>query len=88
MNLNSYAPREIDGQMHVWYQGVGWQPAKPASEIQAGDRLIYNYGYTAKVLNVIKETAKTIIFEVESKSSGTIHQQRIRKSTYWGIKEV
>jgi len=83
MNLNSYAPRKINGQMHVWYQECGWQPAKLATKIEVGDKLIYNYGYTATVLSIVKSTDKTIVFEVQTKSG--IYQQRIRKSTYWGV---
>lgn len=45
-----------DGTGRVWLQGFGWCNAIPASEIEVGDILVWNYGYTSQVVEVVKET--------------------------------
>lgn len=60
--------------------GVGWKDATPAREIKVGDTLVWNYGYTSKVLDIVSETAKQIVIRTESED-GKHYLRRLGKST-------
>jgi hypothetical protein len=76
----------IGGEMAVWRQVVGWCHAKQARDIRPGDVLIYNYGSTAKVESIEKETAKTVTIAVRA---GTVlYRQRKNKDTWIAVTEA
>ena len=52
----------------------------PASEIKAGDLLMWNYGYTSQVNSIIKETAKTLTISVTETKSQKIFERKLHKS--------
>ena len=83
---NEYANREINGQVHVWLQEWGWQPAILGSELRVGTIIMYNYGGRGEIVSVDKVTAKTVVISVKSLArgdSGKVYSGiRIRKSTY------
>jgi hypothetical protein len=45
---------------HVWLQGVGWAPGKPAGQLRVGDRLLWNQGFTSTVEKVEKISAQFV----------------------------
>ena len=66
----------VDGA--TWLQGVGWTYGKPAKDLKVGDIMVWNYGYTSEVAEIIKETPRTIIIDEQySDYDGSIkHGQR------------
>lgn len=52
----------------------------PASEIRAGDVLMWNYGYTSQVNSIIKETAKTLTISVTETKSQKIFERKLHKN--------
>ena len=62
---------------------IGWgkQQAKPASDFNVGDVMMWNYGCTSKVVGIANETAKTITFVTESNGEvfGNKGEQYARK---------
>jgi hypothetical protein len=78
--MGNYSDRIINGRMHKWLQYIGWVPCVPVIEIKVGDSLMFNSGYTNQVTNIVKETKKTITFELDHK-----YQKRMSKTTHWPI---
>lgn len=65
--------------------GHGKQSAKYASDIKVGDVLMWNYGATAKVVEIVKETPKYIIIKEEYTKStigseGETYNRRLLKT--------
>lgn len=54
----------------IHLQGVGNLPAQRAIECKVGDVLIWNYGETETIEEIIKTTAKQIIFKVSTVRGG------------------
>ena len=52
----------------------------PASEIKAGDFLVWNYGYTSQVNSIIRETAKTLTISVTETKSQKIFERKLHKN--------
>ena len=50
----------------IQLQSIGLQNAKPAGEFRAGDTTLWNFGYTATVLGIHKQTEKTVWLRLES----------------------
>lgn len=44
----------------TWIQGFGACYGKPAVELQPGDIMGWNYGYTSEVINIVSETPTTV----------------------------
>ncbi len=59
--------------------GVGCKVAKPAGEIKVGDVLIWNYGITSTVLEVVKETRTQIVVMTKNNESGARMLRRMAK---------
>lgn len=66
-------------------QGVGMVDAILAQDIQVGDVLCWNYGYTSTVQQIVKETPKQIVIQ-ERCSDGNLYDRRLAKSRLVGIK--
>ena len=66
--------------------GVGFRPAIPVKELQAGERFIRNYGFSYKVLRVIpNKSGKSTTFVVEGETKfekGRILQRNFLNTTY------
>lgn len=60
--------------------GYGRQKAVPASELQPGDTLIWNYGYRSKVLSITK-SEKSSIWTFHLQSNNGIQSDRRMKKT-------
>ena len=63
----------------VQLQGIGKVDGKFGSEIEIGDELMWNFGYTSIVKAIAKETKSFITFIITSTHSGEDHERRIKK---------
>ena len=62
----------IKPQATVQLQSVGRVAAKPAGELLIGDVMIWNFGYTSKVVDIV----------MRGKTQVVVHTQRDNDSTY------
>lgn len=69
----------------ILLQGIGEKPAKCASTIKAGDTILWNFGYTSKVLNVELKGKSAYITTLSE--SGNTYQRRFAQTRLLGIKE-
>lgn len=63
----------------VYLQGIGCKPAIRAAELEGGDVMMWNFGYTETILGIAKETAKTIVFNIKCNDSGFVGTRRLMK---------
>jgi hypothetical protein len=70
----------------IHLQSIGRIKGIEAGKLKSGDVTVWNFGYTSTVIEVVKETAKTIIFKMRSDDSGNIHERRFKKDRVVGIK--
>lgn len=62
----------------VQLQGIGRKPAKSVKELQRGDKIIWNYGYTSTVLDLIpSKTGKTIVAVLNENESGHVVNRKM-----------
>ena len=61
----------------VQLQSVGHCLGTPAAELKAGDKLMWNFGYTSEIVEIVKES-KSFIF-VKELSGGNIYERRLKK---------
>nr|DAU09519.1 MAG TPA: hypothetical protein [Caudoviricetes sp.] len=61
----------------IHLQGIGQHPAKPAGELKVGDTLCWNFGYTSRLTEIVKQTKHTITFRTVSPNGyiGTHHKR-------------
>jgi len=59
---------------------IGVVLGTPASDIKAGDLLMWNYGHTSKVNSIIRETAKTLIISVTETKSQKNFERKLHKN--------
>ena len=64
----------------IWLQHVGYKPAVKAETLKVGDVLMWNWGYTSTITNIIKVSAKSKKKKKKSDDSGNIHQKKISKN--------
>jgi hypothetical protein len=64
----------------VHLQGIGRQYAMPADDLRPGDVTLWNYGYHAKVEEIVRETATQVIVRITSAESGQVHDRRLKKT--------
>ena len=64
-------------------QAIGYAKAKRAGELQVGDVTVWNYGATEKLIEKVKETAKTVTFKVLI--NGRTFERRMNKDRLVGI---
>jgi hypothetical protein len=74
--LNKADQKQI-GAIHL--QSIGLVPAREASLLKSGDRLMYNFGYTYTVLTV-KEASKFFVeIEEANDETGEIFKRKLKK---------
>jgi len=66
--------------MTIQLQSVGKVPAQPASNIKVGTRLMWNFGSVSEVLEIVKETAKTITIKEKVLRSDYIGERKLFKN--------
>ncbi|MCG7550962.1 hypothetical protein [Pseudoalteromonas sp. Of7M-16] len=64
-------------------QAIGYAKAKRAEDLQVGDVTVWNYGATEKLIEKVKETAKTVTFKVLI--NGRTFERRMNKNRLVGI---
>ena len=65
----------------IHLQGIGEKPAILAKELKIGDVTIWNYGFTETIIGILKQTTKSIVFQIKSNNTDYIGQRRIYKNT-------
>lgn len=70
-------------------QGVcGWQKAKAVKDLNTGDVVQWNYGYTSEVVDVIfSKTGKTATVMLKSNTDGIIRDRKMGAERLVAIKE-
>lgn len=70
-------------------QGVyGWQKAKAVKDLNKGDVIQWNYGYTSEVVDVIfSKTGKTATVMLKSNTDGIIRERKMGAERMVAIKE-
>ncbi|CAM3933105.1 hypothetical protein [Vibrio aquimaris] len=66
-------------------QSIGHVPAIEAGQVTAGDVLVWNFGATSKVIEVVKTTPKQIVLLLEGES-GERYERRLGKARLVGFK--
>lgn len=69
---------ETNRAQGIHLQSIGFHVAKPASQIQVGDVLVYNYGVTAQVVSV-GSASKAFMALVVRAESGKEYASRMKK---------
>lgn len=64
----------------IQLQSVGRVPAQPAMNIVKGSQLMWNFAQTSTVIDIVKETAKTIVIKEQCDRSGSTHERRLNKT--------
>jgi len=66
-------------EMTVKLQGIhGQQPAKAVKELKTGDVIVWNFGYTSTVVELIpSKTGKTITCMLKSNQDGIIRERKM-----------
>ncbi len=70
-------PRQ-ENAMHL--QGIGSVTSIPASQLQVGMRLMWNYGYTYNVLSVREKSAHSLEIVEQSTIDGKEWTRRLKKT--------
>lgn len=60
-------------------QGVGWMPAVEARDLVVGDTIMWNYGYTSKVLD-IKDVSPAFLRLTLRDRDGGVNERRMKKA--------
>lgn len=66
-------------------QSIGHVTAIEAGQVTEGDILVWNFGATSKVIEIVKTTPKQIVLLLESES-GDRHERRLGKTRLVGFK--
>jgi hypothetical protein len=66
-------------------QQIGETKGIEAGKLKAGDVTIWNFGHTEKIIEILKETPKTILVKIQSES-GNFFERRLNKKRIVGIK--
>lgn len=72
--------RKVESKVHL--QGIGEVPGMLSGEIQVGDIESRNYSYRCyEVVEITRETAKTIWYKVKDRKDGKVWGVKRRKSS-------
>ena len=76
----------------IQLQGLGQVNAKQAQDFSIGETMMWNFGYTSEILEIVKETKTQIIFKLNSicsmgKNTGFIGERRLKKQRLVGFKK-
>ena len=68
----------------IHLQGMGMVDAIPAKDIKLGDVLVWNYGQTSFVRQILKETKTQIVIQTLC-GDGNLYKRRLSKNSLVGI---
>ena len=66
--------------MTIQLQSIGHVQASLAQEVKPGTVLMWNFGMTSTILEIVKETASTIVVKERSDRSGEVYERRFNKT--------
>lgn len=70
--------REVDFMKQVQLQGIGKRNAIEVKNLKIGDVIMWNFGYTSKVIDLIpSKTGKTITAMLSSCNDGTVRPRKM-----------
>ena len=68
----------------IQLQGIGLTKAKPACEFKAGEKMVWNGGYTSTILSLSSETKAFVTYLMEDEHMPTTYERRLKKSRLVG----
>ncbi len=71
----------IQGVKSTWLQDVGFCPVKPIEKFRKGDKIAYNYGYTATFISKKEKSPKFWNVTTKDDNSGKLHHTAVKKGT-------
>lgn len=74
-----YATRTAAASDTLQLQSIGHVIGTPAANVTAGAFLMWNFGSTEEVLEIVKTTAASIVIKVKGKS-GNVGERRLMKA--------
>lgn len=80
---------------HIQLQGYGWHPALTGAEIEVGDVMVWNWGYTSEVINITtSKSGKTAEVTLKAQSNhfepdreGKISTRRITMTAKYAVRK-
>ena len=66
--------------MTIQLQSIGHVPATLAQDIKPGNTLLWNFGETSTVLEIVSTTSKTLTVKTRSDRSGNEYVRRFNKT--------
>lgn len=64
----------------IQLQSIGKVAATEAQNIKVGSLLAWNFGEISEIVEIVKETASTIVVKEKSRRSGCIYERRFNKT--------
>ena len=72
----------IKGKKYIWLQSVGYVSAKKIESFKKGDKIVYNFGETYKLVSSPKKISpKFYMIKIKS-PEGKIYEQRVKAESY------
>ena len=68
----------------IHLQGIGNVPAKPAQELRNGDTVMWNFGYTSLIVDIVPR-GKTQLVAMMVEQSGTFTQRVMARTRLVGV---
>lgn len=63
----------------IQLQAYGQAPAKKAQDFKVGETMLWNFGHTSVITEIINETSKTITYQLTS-PSGFVGERKFLKT--------
>ena len=67
-------------------QGIGHVPAKTAQELRNGDTVMWNFGYTSLIVDIVPRGKTQLVAMMVEQQSGTFTQRVMKRTTLIGMK--
>ena len=67
-------------------QGIGHVPAKTAQELRNGDIVMWNFGYTSLIVDIVPRGKTQLVAMMVEQQSGTFTQRVMKRTTLIGMK--
>jgi len=84
--IEEYHRRLEFERAHIHLQGVGWVPAKLGSDLQVGDVLMWNFGYTGTIKDITpSKSGKTLQVVTVSSFDGKEYTRKMSASAQYGV---
>lgn len=74
-----YARKSTPDNSTLTLQGVGHVVGTPAGDLAAGDSLMWNFGHISEIIEIVKQTEKTIVIKVRCRSGYEGERRLLKK---------